>query len=138
VARVRRDFGPLVQNAGQAQGQHGRDPFAPLLARKIRERLIRHGILHRVSEEGAETASANPGYVCRLGKNGRERPNGTRYKMSADPHASWCGEGARKRVALPNFGLYGFVLFDHLCGNKISSPRLHSRSGQTRSVNPNA
>jgi hypothetical protein len=40
------------------------------LARKIRERLIRHGILHRVSEERAETASAHPGYVCRLGENG--------------------------------------------------------------------
>jgi hypothetical protein len=38
------------------------------LARKIRERLIGHGILHRVPETRAETASAHPGYVCRLGR----------------------------------------------------------------------
>ena len=71
VTRVLRDFGPLVQNSSQAHGKHGRDPFSSLLARKIRERSIRHGILHRVSEEGSETASAHPGYVCRLGENGR-------------------------------------------------------------------
>jgi hypothetical protein len=63
----------LVQNAGQAQGKNGSDPLAPLLARKIRERLIRHGILHRVLEAGTESVSAHPGYVCRWGENGRER-----------------------------------------------------------------
>ena len=67
VVRVRRDFGPLVQNSSQARGKHGRDAFAPLLARKIRERSIRHGILHRSERTRVGTVSAHPGYVCRLG-----------------------------------------------------------------------
>jgi hypothetical protein len=71
VVRVCRDLGPFVQYSSQAHGKYGRDAFAPLLARKIRERSIRHGILHRVSEERAETVSIHPGYVCRLGENGR-------------------------------------------------------------------
>ena len=87
VARVRRDFGPLVQNAGQAQGKHGSDPFAPLLARKIRERLIRHGISHRVEKTRAGTLSAHPGYVCRWGENGRGSTNGKITEMSSDPHS---------------------------------------------------
>ena len=49
-----------------------------------------------------------------------------------DRHARWCEEGARKQVALLDYGLCGFFLFDYPCGNKILSPRLHSRSGQTR------
>jgi hypothetical protein len=36
-----------------------------------------------------------------------------------NPHARWCGKGARKQVALPDFGLCGFYLFDYSCGNKI-------------------
>ena len=70
VARVRRDFGPLVQNAGQAQGKDGNDPFAPLLARKIRYRLIRHRISHRVGKVCADDDSAHSGYVCRWGEIG--------------------------------------------------------------------
>ena len=113
VAKVCRDSGPLVQNAGQAQRQDGRNPFAPLLARKIRERSIRHGILHRVSEEGSETASAHPGYGCRLGENGRKDSNGKATQMSADPHASWCGKGARQRASLPD--LSGFPVVASVC-----------------------
>ncbi len=44
----------------------------------------------------AGTLSAHPGYVCRWGENGRGRRNGTRYKMSADPHARWCGKDGQQ------------------------------------------
>ncbi len=61
VTRVRRDFGPLVQNAGQAQGKHGSDPLASQLARKIRERLIRHCISHRVGRNASWDCLSSPG-----------------------------------------------------------------------------
>jgi len=35
----------------------------------------------------AGTLSAHPGYVCRLGENGRGESNGKATEMSADPHA---------------------------------------------------
>jgi len=35
----------------------------------------------------AGTVSAHPGYVCRLGENGRKRSNGKTTEMSADSHA---------------------------------------------------
>ena len=68
VVRVRRDFGPLVQNAGQAQRKHGSDPLAPLLARKIRERLIRHGISHRVGRIASWDCPSSPGLCMPLGR----------------------------------------------------------------------
>jgi hypothetical protein len=68
VTRVLRDFGPLVQNSSQAQGKHGREPFAPLLARKIRERSIRHGISHRFQENASWDSLSSPGLCMPLGK----------------------------------------------------------------------
>ena len=73
VARVRRDFGPLVQNAGQAQGNHGSDPFASLLARKIRERLIRHSISHRVGRNASWDSLSSPGLCMPLGRKWARR-----------------------------------------------------------------
>ena len=66
--RVRRDFGPLVQNASQAQGKHGSDPLASQLARKIRERLIRHGISHRVGRNASWDSLSSPGLWLPLGR----------------------------------------------------------------------
>jgi hypothetical protein len=56
-----------------------------------------------MEETRAETVSAHPGYVCHLGENGRKDSNGKATQMSADPHARWCGEGARQRASLPDF-----------------------------------
>ena len=50
----------------------------------------------------AGTLSAHPGYVCRWGENGRGESNGKATEISADPHARWCGEGARQRASLPD------------------------------------
>jgi len=61
VVRVRGNFGPLVQYYSKAHGKHRRNPLAPLLARKIREGKIRHGMSHRVLKMQAETDSAHPG-----------------------------------------------------------------------------
>ena len=36
-------------------------------------------------------------------ENGRGDSNGKATEMSADPHARWCGEGARQRAGLPDF-----------------------------------
>jgi hypothetical protein len=66
VARVGRDSGSLIEHPLQANSQNSRDPFAPLLARKIREREIGHGISHRVGNVRADNDSAHPGYVCRF------------------------------------------------------------------------
>jgi hypothetical protein len=63
----------LVQNAGQAQGKNGRDPFAPLLARKIRERLIRHGILHQFQENASWDYLSSPGLCMPLGRKWARR-----------------------------------------------------------------
>ena len=68
VTRVRRDFGPLVQNASQAQGKDGSYPFSPLLARKIRERLIRHGISHRVGRNASWDYFSSPGLCMPFGR----------------------------------------------------------------------
>ena len=56
-----------------------------------------------LEETRAGTVSAHPGYVCRWEENGRGESNGKATEMSADPHARWCGEGARQRASLPDF-----------------------------------
>jgi hypothetical protein len=46
-------------------------------------------------------------------KMGAEDSNGKATQMSADPHARWCGEGARQRASLPDLRLVfvvGFVI----------------------------
>jgi len=45
---------------------------------------------------------------AQTGSNSPHRkPHGAQLEVeppSADPHARWCGEGARKRACLPDFG----------------------------------
>jgi hypothetical protein len=93
----------MVQNASQAQGKDGRDAFAPLLARKIRERSIRPGIIHRLLEERTGTVSAHPGYGCRWGENGRDGTNGKTTEKSADPHAVVVWGGWSETGVVPVF-----------------------------------
>ena len=90
VARVRRDFGPLVQNAGQAYGKDGSDPFAPLLARKIRERLIRHGISHRVGRNTSWDSLSSPELCMPLGRKWAR-------KFESENNADECGPAFRGR-----------------------------------------
>ena len=59
-----------------------------------------------LEEMQADDESAHPGHGCRLEENGRGESNGKTTEMSADPHARWCGEGARKRASLPDFADY--------------------------------
>ena len=62
-----------------------------------------------LEETRAGTLSANSGYGCRLGENGREDSNGKTTQMSAAAHARWCGEGAWQRAGLPEFAVDYFV-----------------------------
>ena len=66
-----------------------------------------------LEEMQADDESAHPSYVCRLGENGRKDSNGKATQMSADPHASWCGKGARQRASLPD--LSGFPVVASVC-----------------------
>jgi len=65
----------------------GANSAARDLARKIRERSIRHVISYRMEKTRAGTLSAHPGYGCRCGENGRGGSNGETTEMSVDPHA---------------------------------------------------
>jgi len=115
IARVCSAFGPLVQNAGQAQGKDGSDPFAPLLARKIRERLIRHGISHRVGRNASWDSLSSPGLCMPFGRKWARRFEvGQQRRWRGPAFRGRGGDGARQRASLPDSCYFGTAILPQI------------------------